>query len=1172
MFVTLTKRIREERLFLEVFHKTSSFFIEGMVGIGKTKFVFDLVESFESLGYSFHYVSVTSHLTINMLLLQTAFELGLITEEEKDKPISFEDSLHRIIAFLKKNKTILCFDNFGYITGDNALSVLKTLNNVCVDSSKKSKLIIISRHQITISDQNEFPNTFRIELQGLDKKDSERLIQGFFELHNYTEMSLEEIKRLTDILDGNPLLMRMACLLLAIKQYPKKNFLSQQFLNQEDFIKFIYDNYLSFYDIKTLELLKLLSCYNIPVEERCLKAVFTDDLIVEPLAQLKHDLLVHETRSSQIKLKSIFKHYCFSQLSEVEKKKFFSLCLSYFKNEENHLKPFDAQKEIFSCLMYLEKYKEAESTLLAVYRKLIEVGDHEIVLDMIENLSQKIDDMDLQLKMARIEIIELRRDNDKSLELIEDLEESLGNTKCLDLMLFKVRVLQRRYENKSQIFEVIDTLIHFIELCRFEKKPSYILHYKDVEILETEVLNERLRVNLNPYEGAKDAITRDIQKMEELLENRRDTDSFLPFKALLLLWKARAFWWLDGEAKKACTPMAEALSLYESLNYKEKVAYCTYALGTYYYCLDGIKKSFKYLKKAIVLSTTYNYPHILALCYRNYGLLYSKRGNFPKALEYFQKTCSILGLTSQFTWTIFTQLDLVSVLIYLEQYDQAHEQLDDIEKNQYVTSGIMQRNFMMLTRQRLLFSMRLDQKEEVEKYAKIFIESRSKERDLLIEADILNALTAYYIYSKNYSEAQAFAMKVKNLLEKKEIGKFQLAEAYFTLARVNFYRDHYKEASRYTQLSLKLSKKYRWMYIVSKTYLLQAQIQYKEKKILETKKILFEVITIAKTNSYVYHQVQAHLILANINVERGKLKLGYESVMEALKLAIAQSYYDLIALCYKLLSYFFKYPLSDLLLDTMRNELKIQSLDDIEVLYEKYFDQVTEQQKDFISLFKEPDFESRHYSFHITKDSGIDTWDDLKYTTFIQNGMNNCDVVVNVAAGYIYCKDKGKLELDRHHLLFRLLVYLIRNKEKVVSKKELINSVWHEEYDPLMHDQLIYVTVNKLRRQIEGGPDSKEVTFIRNNDEGYCINKKTKFCLIERSLSMDGDDLNSRQKWVLEYLVNSGKITNKEFVNYFKINRTTAFQELDDLVSKNLLERRGAGRSTYYTFRNKASA
>jgi DNA-binding winged helix-turn-helix (wHTH) protein len=316
--------------------------------------------------------------------------------------------------------------------------------------------------------------------------------------------------------------------------------------------------------------------------------------------------------------------------------------------------------------------------------------------------------------------------------------------------------------------------------------------------------------------------------------------------------------------------------------------------------------------------------------------------------------------------------------------------------------------------------------------------------------------------------------------------------------------------------------------------------------------------------------VQAYVILASIHIEMGKLKLGYENVMEALKLAIAQSYYDLIAICYKLLSYFFKHPLFDVLREKINNELKIQSLDDVEILYEKYLDQVTEQQKDFISLFKEPDFESQHYSFHVTKDSGIDIWDYKDYASFVQNGMNDYDIVIDVATGYIYTKDKGKLEFDRHHLLFRLLTYLIQNKERIVSKKELINSVWHEQYDSLMHDQLIYVTVNKLRKQIEGALSSKESTFIRNSDEGYFINKKTKFCFIERSLSMDGNDLNYRQKWILEYLVDSEKITNKEFVNYFKINRTTAFQELDDLVSKDLLERKGIGRSTYYTFKNKA--
>ena len=53
MFTKSFKRIREEQLFFEAFPTTSFFYIEGMVGIGKTKFVFDLIEPIETLGYTF---------------------------------------------------------------------------------------------------------------------------------------------------------------------------------------------------------------------------------------------------------------------------------------------------------------------------------------------------------------------------------------------------------------------------------------------------------------------------------------------------------------------------------------------------------------------------------------------------------------------------------------------------------------------------------------------------------------------------------------------------------------------------------------------------------------------------------------------------------------------------------------------------------------------------------------------------------------------------------------------------------------------------------------------------------------------------------------------------------------------------------------------------------------
>jgi DNA-binding winged helix-turn-helix (wHTH) protein len=166
--------------------------------------------------------------------------------------------------------------------------------------------------------------------------------------------------------------------------------------------------------------------------------------------------------------------------------------------------------------------------------------------------------------------------------------------------------------------------------------------------------------------------------------------------------------------------------------------------------------------------------------------------------------------------------------------------------------------------------------------------------------------------------------------------------------------------------------------------------------------------------------------------------------------------------------------------------------------------------------------------------------------------------------GAIVSKSKTKLELTKHELLFRLLVYLIRHRGQIKHKEELISSLWHERYDPFVHDQVLYVAINKLRKNIEDTAEGQQFQFIRNVEQGYYFNDISSFCFIEKKIMLPDSALTYRQEWVLQFLVDNQKITNKDLAIYFKTSRTTAYKELDELVVKKILKKKGKGRSTYY--------
>jgi DNA-binding winged helix-turn-helix (wHTH) protein len=100
------------------------------------------------------------------------------------------------------------------------------------------------------------------------------------------------------------------------------------------------------------------------------------------------------------------------------------------------------------------------------------------------------------------------------------------------------------------------------------------------------------------------------------------------------------------------------------------------------------------------------------------------------------------------------------------------------------------------------------------------------------------------------------------------------------------------------------------------------------------------------------------------------------------------------------------------------------------------------------------------------------------------------DLFVDVQKGIVQTREGEKISLRKQYVLMDILKVLSiafleghSDEEKVLSKAEIINKVWRENYRPEAHDNKLYYNINRLRKLIE--PNIKVPKYILNWKEGY---------------------------------------------------------------------------------------
>lgn len=96
------------------------------------------------------------------------------------------------------------------------------------------------------------------------------------------------------------------------------------------------------------------------------------------------------------------------------------------------------------------------------------------------------------------------------------------------------------------------------------------------------------------------------------------------------------------------------------------------------------------------------------------------------------------------------------------------------------------------------------------------------------------------------------------------------------------------------------------------------------------------------------------------------------------------------------------------------------------------------------------------------------------------------DVEIDQNSHYVREKHLGEIPFHNKFTLMRILCLLAETPGKEYSKEQLARDIWGQEYNPLRHDNNIYININRLRKLIE--PNPRESRYVMNGSRGYYFN------------------------------------------------------------------------------------
>ncbi len=148
------------------------------------------------------------------------------------------------------------------------------------------------------------------------------------------------------------------------------------------------------------------------------------------------------------------------------------------------------------------------------------------------------------------------------------------------------------------------------------------------------------------------------------------------------------------------------------------------------------------------------------------------------------------------------------------------------------------------------------------------------------------------------------------------------------------------------------------------------------------------------------------------------------------------------------------------------------------------------------ALKKAGQFESSLNLFHLAQES-IDTTLFKRLNKLIESEIEDVndstvDLYLDRTNRKIVEKSLGTIDFKHRFVLLEILFLLSKNPGIYFDKEQLAKMIWKDEYNPLIHDKLIYTSVSRLRKLIEPDDGDTKRKYIIRGKDGYTFNPQAK--------------------------------------------------------------------------------
>lgn len=113
---------------------------------------------------------------------------------------------------------------------------------------------------------------------------------------------------------------------------------------------------------------------------------------------------------------------------------------------------------------------------------------------------------------------------------------------------------------------------------------------------------------------------------------------------------------------------------------------------------------------------------------------------------------------------------------------------------------------------------------------------------------------------------------------------------------------------------------------------------------------------------------------------------------------------------------------------------------------------------------------------------------ELLYSQVEDVNDSSIDLYLDRHNRIIHEKAIGTIDFKHRFVLLEILFLLAKNPGIPFNKEDLAKSIWKDEYNPLIHDKLIYTSISRLRKLIE--PKGATRKYIIRGKDGYTFNPR----------------------------------------------------------------------------------